>query len=72
MFSILVLTLSFALCETVKAQKFRVLITNDDGVEADGISAIVDQLALNPNLDLTVIEPENNKSGTGDEFTTDE
>jgi 5'/3'-nucleotidase len=48
----------------------RVLVTNDDGVGAPGIDALVQQLAANPNLDITVIAPATNQSGTGDAFTT--
>ena len=33
----------------------RVLVTNDDGVGAPGIDALVTALAANPNLDLVVI-----------------
>src|SRR5262245_12675624 len=48
----------------------RVLVTNDDGVAAPGINALVQQLAANPNLDITVIAPATNQSGTGDSFNT--
>lgn len=47
----------------------RVLVTNDDGVAAAGIDALVTALAANPNLDLTVIAPATNQSGTGDRLT---
>lgn len=48
------------------AQPLRVLITNDDGVAAPGIDALVTALAANPNLDVTVIAPAANSSGTGE------
>jgi 5'-nucleotidase len=48
----------------------RVLVTNDDGVGAPGIDALVQQLAANPNLEVTVIAPATDQSGTGDSFTT--
>lgn len=48
----------------------RVLVTNDDGVGAPGIDALVQQLAANPNLQVTVIAPATNQSGTGDSFNT--
>ncbi len=48
----------------------RVLVTNDDGVGAPGIDALVQQLAANPNLQITVIAPATNQSGQGDAFTT--
>src|SRR5262245_25170701 len=47
----------------------RVLVTNAAGVPAPGINALVQQLAANPNLDVTVVAPATNQSGTGDQFT---
>jgi 5'-nucleotidase len=44
----------------------RVLVTNDDGVRAEGLAALVSQLALNPNLALTVWAPVSNRSGSGE------
>jgi 5'-nucleotidase len=52
------------------AGPLRVLVTNDDGVTAPGIDAMVRELAANPNLAVTVIAPATNQSGTGDRFTT--
>ena len=52
------------------AETLRVLVTNDDGVGAPGIDALVSQLGLNPELELTVIAPATNQSGTGDQRTT--
>jgi 5'-nucleotidase len=69
----LVLTLSLlAACAAAAAPSspMRVLVTNDDGVAAPGIDALVQQLAANPNLQVTVIAPATNQSGTGDTFTT--
>jgi 5'-nucleotidase len=51
------------------AQPLEVLVTNDDGVAAPGIDAVVAALAANPNVVLTVIAPATNQSGTGDQFT---
>ncbi len=48
----------------------RVLVTNDDGVGAAGIAAVVQALAANPQLELTVVAPATNQSGTGDRVTT--
>ncbi len=48
----------------------RVLVTNDDGVAAPGIDALVQQLAANPNLQVTVIAPATNQSGTGDQVSS--
>ena len=61
------------LCSTLAVAArgpLRVLVTNDDGVKAPGIDALVRELANNPNLALTVIAPAANQSGTGDQFTT--
>jgi 5'-nucleotidase len=52
------------------AQTLRVLVTNDDGIGAPGIDALVEQLILNTNLDVHVIAPATNQSGTTDNFTT--
>lgn len=47
----------------------RVLVTNDDGVGAPGIDAVVEALIANPNLQVTIIAPAANSSGTGDQRT---
>ena len=66
------LTLSLlAVCGTGLAaplSPMRVLVTNDDGVGAPGIDALVQRLATNPNLDITVVAPAVNQSGAGDAF----
>lgn len=49
----------------------RILVTNDDGVGADGIDAVVEALRVLPNVEVTVVAPATNQSGTGDAFTTD-
>lgn len=52
------------------AQTLKVLVTNDDGVAAPGIDVLVNALAANADLDLTVIAPASNSSGTGENRTT--
>jgi 5'-nucleotidase len=47
----------------------RILVTNDDGVGAEGIDAIVEALTADPDNDVTVCGPLMDESGTGD--TTD-
>jgi 5'-nucleotidase len=47
-----------------------VLVTNDDGVGAPGIDAMVEALDANPNLNVVVYAPLTNQSGTSDSFTT--
>src|SRR3954447_11913401 len=48
----------------------RVLVTNDDGVGAPGIDALVERLRTLPNVELTVVAPATNQSGTADRFST--
>lgn len=64
------LALLLLIAAPAAAQNLKVLITNDDGVSAPGIDALVNELAANPNLDLTVIAPAANSSGTGENRTT--
>jgi 5'-nucleotidase len=51
---------------------FRVLVTNDDGVGAPGIDALVEALRDLPGVKVTVIAPNENKSGTGSDTTPGE
>ena len=44
----------------------RILVTNDDGVHAEGIDAVVEGLRSDPNNEVTVCGPAENQSGTGD------
>ena len=43
----------------------RILVTNDDGVAAPGIASVIDALQSLPNVEVTVIAPATNQSGTG-------
>ena len=52
------------------ARALEVLVTNDDGVGAGGIDAVVEALRLVPNVNVTVVAPATNQSGTGDAYTT--
>lgn len=56
--------------QTAEAEPLRVLVTNDDGVGAPGIAAVVDALQALPNAEITVVAPATNQSGSGDNFTT--
>jgi 5'-nucleotidase len=47
----------------------RILVTNDDGVGAEGIDAVVEALRGDPNNEVTVSAPAVNLSGTGDMTT---
>ncbi|MEM7437918.1 MAG: 5'/3'-nucleotidase SurE, partial [Myxococcota bacterium] len=44
----------------------RILVTNDDGFDAEGINAVVEALIANPANDVVVCAPDTNRSGTGD------
>ena len=55
---------------TVPAQPLHVLVTNDDGVDAPGIDALVEALRKLPDTTVTVIAPAKNQSGTGSKTTS--
>ncbi len=48
----------------------RVLLTNDDGIEADGLQALRRALLGVPGIDLAVIAPDGNRSATARSITT--
>jgi 5'-nucleotidase len=52
------------------APPLRVLVTNDDGVDAPGIDALVEALRKLPDTTVTVVAPAKNQSGTGSQTTT--
>jgi 5'-nucleotidase len=54
---------------TAAPEPLRIMVTNDDGVAAEGISVLVDALTKVPNVEVTVIAPKENKSGSGDTIT---
>ena len=47
----------------------RILITNDDGVKAAGIDAVVEALKDDPNNEIIVCAPAEQQSGSGDQRT---
>ena len=47
----------------------RILVTNDDGVGADGIDVMVQYLLAMDNVTVTVVAPLENQSGTGGKTT---
>lgn len=47
-----------------------VLVTNDDGVDAAGIDALVQALSDDPDLEVTVVAPATDQSGTADRTTS--
>lgn len=48
----------------------RVLITNDDGIGAKGLQTLRRTLAADPNLEISVIAPDSNRSATARSITT--
>lgn len=67
---LLSLVLLLVVAGSAAAQTLRVLVTNDDGIGAPGIAALVDELALNPNLLIDIVAPATNQSGVSDNFST--
>ncbi len=47
-------------------ERLRILVTNDDGVAADGIDQIVEALAADPSNEVVVCGPGGNRSGSSD------
>lgn len=48
------------------AETLSILVTNDDGVAAEGLDAMVEALIANPSNEVIVCAPNGNRSGTGD------
>ena len=65
--SLCVLTGSPSAQSTPQNAPFRILVTNDDGVRAPGILALV--LALRPMGEITIAAPAENQSGKGHSIT---
>lgn len=47
----------------------KILVSNDDGVDGEGLDLLVEELATIPNVELTVVAPASNQSGTSDRTT---
>jgi 5'-nucleotidase len=54
---------------TTANHPLRILVTNDDGFGAPGIDALVEALRKEPNVEVTVVAPAENQSGTGGKTT---
>ncbi len=52
-----------------KVEPLSVLVTNDDGFDATGLSAVVTELSGLPGVTVTVVAPATNQSGTGGKTT---
>ena len=55
---------------TVAPEPLHILVTNDDGVGADGIDVIVQALLQLDNVEVTVVAPLENQSGSGGSTST--
>src|SRR4051794_29333196 len=53
----------------VPAEPVRILVTNDDGVAAPGIDALVEGLRTLEGVEVTVVAPAENQSGKGGTVT---
>jgi len=74
--AVLLLSLGLALCSLTgcsdsnqaPVEALRILVTNDDGVSAEGIDVLVEGLrTANPNDEIIVCAPEVNQSGSSDD-----
>ena len=54
---------------TAAARTIEILVTNDDGVDAAGIDAVVEGLRALPGVRVTVVAPATNQSGKGSSVT---
>lgn len=50
---------------TVEGDALHILVTNDDGVDAEGIDVLVSALVELDDVDVTVVAPAEDQSGTG-------
>ena len=53
-----------------KLPKLEILVSNDDGVGAEGIAVLVDALRDLPNVNVTVVAPATNQTNTGGSTTS--
>jgi 5'-nucleotidase len=56
----------------VEQEALRILVTNDDGVQGQGMSDLVDALLKLDDVEVTVVAPKDDKSGTGGSTTPGE
>ncbi len=57
---------------TVAPEPLRILVTNDDGYTGPGLDAMVQALIQLPDVEVTVVAPSGNQSGTGSQTTPGE
>ncbi len=56
----------------VEVEPLQILVTNDDGIGAPGIDALATALAALPDVELTIVAPAENQSGTSMNLTEGE
>jgi len=54
---------------TAAAKVLKIVVTNDDGYDSAGISAITEALRAQPNVEVTVVAPATQQSGKGGTVT---
>ena len=59
-----------AAAPAAKVKAIKVLVSNDDGIEGDGISQLVTALRKEKGVTITVVAPLKNQSGTGGKTTS--
>jgi 5'-nucleotidase len=57
---------------TTEAEVLDVLVSNDDGYAAEGIDVLVEALRAEPSVEVTVVAPAEDRSGSGDQTTPGE
>ncbi len=57
---------------TAAVEELTILVTNDDGVDSPGLSAVVDALAALPDTEVVVAAPAEQQSGSGSSSTDGE
>jgi len=65
----LILTIVFLSVIPLHAGDCRILLVNDDGVDAAGIAAMAEALATDPSMKVTVVAPTEQQSGKGTALT---
>ncbi len=60
---------SEATTTTAAAKVLKIVVTNDDGYDSEGINAITEALRAQPNVEVTVIAPATQQSGKGGTVT---
>jgi len=67
MYAVLIVAVAGCGDDATNATTLRILVTNDDGVRAEGIDAIVEALVSDSANEVIVSAPNGNRSGSGDQ-----